>query len=574
MKKSLFITLITVAGFCSCNKVLDTKPLDSLTGEAVWSNYSLAEGYIFTSYANTMGNIFSWNQDALTKSILNEDWGGAYVSEKTEQIDRNTDEGWSNFSNIRKVNLAIANLKTAPFTELQKNTLLGESYFQRSAIYFREAQFFGGVQIVKDVLNTESDFFIPRSTTKETYDFILSDLDSAATLLPVVNARGRATKGAAYALSMRVALQAGAFLNDNTYYQKVITNGNLLFALGIYSLDDYSKLFTNYSTAINSPENILVYERLATNTGYDGTPMQYLVPNSDNDNKITPAAKAKFPLAETFEGWGSYAPTQDLVDDYLVTDADGKEKVWNETSYLSTGANVNEKMYKNRDKRFYASIAYDSTQYFKNLIFTRADGNVSRNVAPLNGGCTTGAATRTGYLFSKYIYQDKKLWYSDPVNFCYSVLRLGEAYLNYAEAAYKLGDQATARAYIQKTYQKHGGFTNPITASDEELLKIYKRERHVEMILEDGDRYWSLIRWGMQASGGLKQGYENTGYVIPELNGNLHGIAISSDGKTYQIFETPDKNSLPLKFTPKRYLYPVPFSKTQANSKLEQNPGW
>jgi hypothetical protein len=155
--------------------------------------------------------------------------------------------------------------------------------------------------------------------------------------------------------------------------------------------------------------------------------MQSLVPNSDNDTKISAATKAKFPLAETIEGWGSFVPTQDLVDDYLVTDADGKEKVWNTTSFHSTGANVNEKMYKNRDKRFYASIAYDSTMYFKNLIFTRADGNVSRNISPLNGGCNTGAATRSGYLFSKYVYQEKKLWYSDPVNFCYSVLRLGEA---------------------------------------------------------------------------------------------------------------------------------------------------
>ena len=62
MKKIFFISLVTAAGLISCNKVLDTKPLDSLTGEDVWSNYSLAEGYIFTSYANSMGNIFSWNR--------------------------------------------------------------------------------------------------------------------------------------------------------------------------------------------------------------------------------------------------------------------------------------------------------------------------------------------------------------------------------------------------------------------------------------------------------------------------------------------------------------------------------
>ncbi|MGV8092166.1 MAG: RagB/SusD family nutrient uptake outer membrane protein [Mangrovibacterium sp.] len=168
----------------------------------------------------------------------------------------------------------------------------------------------------------------------------------------------------------------------------------------------------------------------------------------------------------------------------------------------------------------------------------------------------------------------KKLWYSDPTDFCYSALRLGEAYLNYAEAAYLLGDEATARTYITKTYQGHGGFLNSITASGEDLWIAYKRERNVEMILEGGDRYWSLLRWGMQITGGLKSGYESSGYTIPELNGTMKGIAISSSGKTYTLFDLNEKNGLPLKFSPKRYLFPVPYSKIQANPLLTQNPGW
>lgn len=575
MKKKLMIVLVAAISLFSCNKVLDTKPLDAFTSEAVWGSYDLAEGYIYTCYANSLGSIFSWNYDCITKSILNLDWGSSGRSEKTEQIDRNSDMGWSDFGNIRRVNVAIANLKTANFTPDQKNKLLGEAYFLRSAIYYKLTQRFGGVQIVKEPLTPSSDFNIPRSTTKQAYDFVLADLDEAANLLPADNQRGRATKGAAYALSMRVALQAGAYLNDNAYYQKVIAKGNLLFALG-YSLDEYSNLFNGYSTAVSSPENILVHERLKTNTDYSGTPMQSLVTNSDNvASKLTPAALAKYPLVESFEGWCWAVPTQDLVDDYLVTDADGKEKKWDATAYITNGANANAKMYQKRDKRFYASIAYDSTMYFKNRIFTRADGNVSSNIAPLYGGCTSGAGTKSGYLFSKYVYQDKKLWYSDPVDFCYSVLRLGEAYLNYAEAALKLGDEATARTYIQKTYQKHGGFTNTITASAEDLWTLYKRERHVEMILENGDRYWSLLRWGMQVSGGLTAGYENNALAIPELNGQLHGMAISADGKSYQVYALNEGNSLPLKFTPKRYLYPVPNAKIQAsNNLLTQNAGW
>jgi len=50
-------------------------------------------------------------------------------------------------------------------------------------------------------------------------------------------------------------------------------------------------------------------------------------------------------------------------------------------------------------------------------------------------------------------------------------------------------------------------------------------------------------------------------------------MAISADGKTFQIFETSDKSG-DLKFTPKRYLYPVPFDRIQANPLLKQNAGW
>ncbi|MEX6688806.1 RagB/SusD family nutrient uptake outer membrane protein [Danxiaibacter flavus] len=575
MKYILYIITFLSLGYISCNRVMDTKPLNSYTGDDVWSNFSLAQGYVYNCYANCMGYIFSWDYDAITKSVKTQPWGGGHVGEKTEQIDRYADEGWSQFGNIRSVNLILQNIPKSPLTELQKNTFLGEAYFLRASIYSFLANRFGGVQLVKDVLTVDSDFNIPRSSIKETYDFVLSDLDSAAILLPATNERGRATKGAAYALKMRVALQAGAYLNDNNYYTAVKTAGNALFALNQYSLDDYEHLFNEYSSAITSPENILIYERRSTNTSFDGTPMQSLVANSDMlASKLTATAMQKFPLQESLEGWMNYVPSQDLVDDYLVTDADGRERKWDATSFIATGKSVYEKMYQRRDKRFYSTIIYDSSKYFKNWAYLRANGNVSSNISPLNGGNINGGASQTGYLFNKYVYQAKKLWYSDPTDYCYSVLRLGEAYLNYAEACIKLGDEATAKTYITKTYQKHGGFTNAITSSGEDLLSDYRRERHVELILETGDRYWSLLRWGMQLSGGLKPGYANSALAIPELNGMPHGIAINSDGTAYQLYEVADNNGQPLKFTPKRYLFPVPQGKITALPTLTQNEGW
>lgn len=573
MKRIIFLISIFCLTFQSCKEVLETKPLDAYTAEDVWSSYSLSEGFVFTCYSKCIPYIYSWNGDAATKSIKNHPWGGAYSGEKSEQITRDHDAGWNKFEDIRRVNQVLANVKKAPFTESQKNTLIGEAHFLRACIYSNLVFNFGGVQIVKNVLEPNSNFKIPRSSIKDTYNFVLAELDTAATLLEATAVRGRATKGAAYALQMRVALQAGAYINDVAYYRKVKSAGDLLFA-GSYSLDEYANMFTAYSSAVSSPENILVFERKSVNTKFSDTPMQGLACNSDMaPSKLTTAAMTKFPLNESIEGWMGYAPTQDLVDDYLVTDTDGKEKKWDQTSYFTNGNSVYKKMYRHRDLRFYASIIYDSTKYFKNRAYLRADGNVSSKISPLNGGNMNGGGSETGYLFAKYMYQQVKLWNETPTDFCYSVLRLGEAYLNYAEAAIRLGDEPTAQLYISKTYKKHGGFSNDITATGDDLWTAYKRERHVEMILETGDRYRSLLRWGMQITGGLKEGYENSGFVIPELNGKIRSMAISADGKTYHIFETGDKSG-DLKFTPKRYLYPVPFSKTQANTLLTQNAGW
>jgi len=238
MKRLIYLLILTLPFYISCNKVLDTKPLGNYTGDDVWGSYPIAQGYIYNCYSNIMGNLIRWNYDAITNDIADGAWSTDYQNEKTQQIDKYTDEGWNNYGNIRSVNLAIQNLQTAPFSTAQKNTLLGHAYFLRSVIYFTEAEKFGGVPIVRNVLGADSNFQIPRATLKQTYDFIISDLDSAASLLPAPAnaASGTASNGAAWALEMRVALQAGAYLNDNTYYKKVVSAGDSLFALGYYSL--------------------------------------------------------------------------------------------------------------------------------------------------------------------------------------------------------------------------------------------------------------------------------------------------------------------------------------------------
>jgi hypothetical protein len=265
---------------------------------------------------------------------------------------------------------------------------------------------------------------------------------------------------------------------------------------------------------------------------------------------------------ETFEGWIGRYPTQDLVDNYLVIDEDGVAKKWDQTAmyqkYVTNGGYVSDFMYKNRDKRFYASITYDSTKYFNNLITTRINGNMSD--ATIYG---TWGVTHSSYFFIKGMYQDKKLWYSDATPYSLPIFRLGRVYMNYTEALLRLDQTSLAIEAMNNTREIHGGLPALSTSlSSEEAWNYYKIERRVELPLED-DRYISLLRWGKEAGGD----------VIPELNVALHGLEITEDGKSFTIIILPFDDQR--KFSVKRYLFPIPEGQRQLNENLgEQNLGW
>jgi len=609
---SLFIT--------SCKKdFLDTKPYDKITGEQTWSSENLTTAFIYQIYADVLGNNswlaayasdYSARSESSTKNAMTGTLNGAFWSrDRAELMSKTDDYGWLNYGLLWRIHTAMKNIQeSSTFSEEFKKRSLGELHFLRAAHYFIYAKLFGGLQIIDRELTLEDNLQIPRASIKETYDFIISDLEFASNSLPGASERGRATSNAAHALLMRVTLQAASYVDggvaNSGYYDKTIKSGQ---ALGLDAegaqLSPYENMFRSYETAISSQELILTRERNKMNTSLYDTPMQYqgLWANGN----FSQYAKEHFPINVTMNFWGMDGgawPTQDLVDDYLVEDIDGSIKYWEDASYITTGKNVDEKMYftntKKRDHRFYATILYDSCMYFNNQVrvFFRRDGNVSNANSKINEGSeqeygyragnTENYNSSTGYAMIKYFY-DQIVSLPNPsdqkFDYLFSVLRYGEAYLNMAEAYLMKGDFENAKKYIAPTMVKHGGFkADKVMAYlaslsgnnwGDSLFEAYKRERNVEMVYENNDYYWSLMRWGMRSSGGVRNGeYASSGYVIPELQGSLRGIRISRDGKSYSFFQ--DNNAVgEARFSPKRYLLPINES-FRLQSKVAQNPGW
>ena len=605
----------------SCSDFLDTKPYDKIVGDDTWSSENLAESFVTSIYADVLqqnlwlggyGCVYSCRAEPCTKNAMQGTMNSSYWSrDLAEGVTADDNYEWLKYGVLWRIHTAMDEISNSEiFSEEFKTRMIGELKFLRAAHYFLFARQYGGLQIIDRVLSTDDNLQIPRSSIKETYDFLLKDLqDAAVALAPATEvARGRVSSTAAYALIMRAANQAAAYVDGGSaqseYYNMVIDAGT---KLGLDTegsqLSPYYDLFRSYETAVTAQENILIVERLSLNTSLYDTPMQYQgLWYAGNTSEY---AKEHFPIKSTMNFWGMDGgswPTQDLVDDYLVADTDGTIKYWEDASYVQTGRNVDEKMYfsdtKKRDLRFYTTILYDSCLYFngQERIFFRRDGNCSNSNSPINAGAEDEYGRRagdldnynssTGYAMLKYHY-DHIVSLPDPgsqkLDYCFSVFRYGEAYLNMAEAYLMKGDFANARKYMVPTMVKHGGFsaekaeaylgTKSGNGWNDPLFRAYMRERNVEMVYECNDRYWSLLRWGMRQSGGVGNGaYATSGFVIPELVGPLRGIRISRDGQTYEFFEVNNPIG-EARFSPKRYL--VPLNRTFClNSGVEQNPGW
>ena len=563
-KNILAIILLAMVAF-SCSDVLDKGPLDKYSENDVWKSTDLTQAFIYTALKNATDKLI-WKDNWTDNDAILED--GRDIN--AELIDRyyNPDGWWNVYGDIRRCNMVLSKVPDAPFTETEKAHFIAQAKMIRAIIYFSRARLFGKLMLVKELVDPEMEMTFSRTATiKETYDFILNDLQEAAPDLPVDAEAGALSRGAAYALIGEVALHGAAYIENgqDAYYKIGAKACENLFDLGKYSLDkDYQKMFNDYDHSLISSEIILAQWRSPENTTFADTWMQRLVPNIAKD-KLAADVQELYPLVEEYAGWPQMFPSVSLVNDYLVKDADGAAKEWDKTSYyqdfLENGGMVKDAIYKNRDKRFDASIVYDECSYFANKVYLREGGNLyySSKTTEVWG------MPVSGYIYRKGVYESKRLLNTEKTGYHYTLLRLGRAYLNYAEIKLRQNDKKTAIKYINKTRVDHGGLPELAeTTTLEEVWKEYKRERRIDLVHE-GDRYWSILRWGKA---------ENL-EVVPELTVEQKFMKISSDGKSFEIIALPnyvaDNERV---FTKKRYLFPVPQGERDQNTNLDQNEGW
>ena len=342
MKKLTYIAACAcIWGFSSCaDMFLDLEPLDTKTDVVYFQTPEHFREYATGLYGQLLGwqsrygSIFDHmdcSSDLSTYFSNNADVGFGKI------MVGSNDGRWDNcYANIRAVNMLFQKAESYAGDQSDLAQSLGEGYFFRAYSYFYLLKFFGGVPIVKTVLDVDSpELRASRNSRYEVVDLILSDLDKAIEYLPSEQNipsedKGRISKGGAEAFKARVLLYEATWRKYNgtstdfegsagpqsdqvnAFLEEAIALCDEVMADPVYSLWNYNSV-----AAMQNMSNRYLFciENEGSNPAGKGkdTNKEFIL-YSVYDQKTRPAS---IDLTQTL--W-KLTPSRKLIDMFVCTD--------------------------------------------------------------------------------------------------------------------------------------------------------------------------------------------------------------------------------------------------------------
>ncbi|MBP1651037.1 MAG: carbohydrate-binding protein SusD [Bacteroidetes bacterium] len=502
--------------------LLVTVPTDRISSEIYWktdADVTNAVNAIYTYLDG--GNLLYW--DGLTDIGHFNTTGSSFAPVDQGVADAqnaNFSEYYNNYyKGIHAVNYLLENVDRVTIVDTTLvNSRKGEARALRAYFYIRLVNFFGAVPLVTKSITISEGNLLTRTDVSAIYDFISTELDAAAVLMPVSQSdKGRLTKGAAYALKARAMLYAGRYAESATAAKAVMD-------LGKYSLYPTFKTLFSYA-AENNVEVIM--DKEFTKDVYSNAVFSNMAPASIASAvaQVVPAAG----MADEFE----------MANGLPITDATSGYDAYN--------------AYSNRDPRLHYTIYTPGDTLVNNKVYNSIPGSGTADA--IGGGNLY--ATTTGFNVRKYINAED---ISTPGNCGINIIliRYAEVLLTYAEAKIEQNsiDQTVYDAI--NTVRQRGDVNMPALATgltQAQLRAAVRHERIVELAFE-GLHLFDIRRWRTA---------EN---VMP---GPIKGMTYVKDG----VLTTVVNNSFVRAFNPERdYLWAIPQQEIILNPNLTQNPNW
>lgn len=527
----------------SCSDFLDTAPLDALSPSTTWQSETDAQKFAIGCYDGWEdGGDILYMDCASDYGYNNFSWEGYKDFANGKMTQANSGANYYDYTIIRRCNTFLENIDNIEFAdEAVKKDLIAQVRVIRAYRYFKMNWLYGGVPIISNY-NSAEEAQVPRNTEAEVKEFIETELDACTPdLNKEPSERGRIAQGAALAIRMRQALYYGEWEVAKQKAQEIID-------LGIYDLEaDYTNLF---KVAGQDSKEIILAVQYIPNT-YTLYTIGQMYNNGDG-------------------GWSSIVPTQDLVDDYEMS---------NGLTIDESGSGYDAAHpFKGRDPRMAMSILYPGADYIKadgsTGIFNTLDKTIG-GAANANYMTSADNASKTGLTWNKYlnpITQYANIWAS---NACPIVFRYAEVLMTWAEAenelngpsadVYKKLDEIRARVGMPAVDQAKYN-------TKDKLRELIWRERGVEFAGE-GLRRADILRWKTSDGKMLAEKVLNT--TLIRRTGTV------SDGPEPETRATielnPAKEDIFIEtrvFKPFHRYYPLPQGAMDKNPKLVQNEGY
>ena len=256
-KKYLYLAAILLA--CNaCDSILNTTPEISISDTSVIMDEKSSLAALVGVYDGVQG-YFGINQlahNVIADNLVNSTAPGniipTLVASGTSAFDPTSGAGYSNvYVAINRANFVIAKTAELSGTSIKlasKNQYMGEAYFLRALAYFDLVKTYGGVPLILKPTTSPTQFNgVKRSTAAQTYAQVLTDLNSADSLLTETVVRNRANKFSVYALKARYYLYNSNWDKAEEYASKVIANSTAFKLV---------KPFSTFYTTAKSSESI------------------------------------------------------------------------------------------------------------------------------------------------------------------------------------------------------------------------------------------------------------------------------------------------------------------------------
>lgn len=567
-KNSIWVILLVLLSFTGCRDIMDLDPLDRVSSDVIFSNEEGIRSFLANLYYRSPFEEFNYTFNGphtgwglwhgLLSDVLADN--AAHSEFNYEPTLRTSSSYWSyGYTLNRDMNLLLESIPEISFLdEDRKSELAGEVHFLRAFNYFTLAKWYGGVSIIQNYQEYTSDVAslkVPRSTEKDTWDFILAECDKAIQYLPSSRSgkdTRRVTKWAAYALKSRAALHAASIAKywqkaplsgeaatlglvgldaslANGYYEQCIKASKAVMESGVHGLykpspasvgeaiNNYMALFQNPN--ITPEEAILVYGY--TKAAVDGHAMDlWCSPNQTADGSPFPGrVNPSLNLVDLYESY-----TNPGHDAPIVTTSDGNTEDYNgynaERDYLRFDTPYD--IFKDKDARLWATMVLPGTEWKGTTIhiqagFIKPDGTpvieAEKAAVEIDGVTyhTFGAdswkdysgfdpqhvaeMTRTGFSFKKFLSPSTVSGNINPGASLndWMEFRYAEILLNYAEA---VAESGYAENNTQATAKEALNATRRRAGHTTDIpltIDNVLRERRVEFAFEN-KRWWDLIR--------------------------------------------------------------------------------